>query len=357
MDIRNVSVKELLFDTENPRFPQGVKGKPDEYIIKWMLENASIIELMSSISEKDYFPGEPLLVVKKEDKYEVVEGNRRLTALILLNDPALATVKKQSVNVIYNNAIFKPDIVPVIEFSDRNDIVKYLGFRHITGIEEWGPLAKARYLNLLREPIKELQVNVQYRKLALSIGSNSNYVKRLLTGYTIYTIISEEEAFFNIKGLDETTISFSLITTALNYSNINSYLGVDYDLENPAENIKRKDLKNLTKWIFEKGIDGKTRLGESRNLRVLNSVLNVPKALKKFEEGISLKESALFTGEPAEIFRKSIREAFQMLSYAKENSTWVENLNETDLQQIDTIIKISRELKVLVDSILNPEAE
>jgi hypothetical protein len=348
-----IPVSKLLFDTENPRFPLSAKGRPDEEIIKWMLDNANILELMTSIAEKDFFPGEPLLVVKKGLNFEVVEGNRRLTALKLLNDPTLASTKKMSVHMIYNNADFRPDEVPVIEFPHREDIIKYLGYRHITGIEEWGPLEKARYLNLLREPLRSQSVNVQYQILASSIGSKSNYVKRLLAGYDMYRIISEEEAFFNIKGLDETTISFSLITTALNYNNINSFLNINLDSEEPINKINRENLKQFTKWVFEKNTDNKTFLGESRNLRYLNSVVATPKALEKVFEGSNLLDAKLFTNEPSEIFRKSLRDSFQNIGYAKENFTWVDEITNYDIELIDNIGKIAKELKILAENKTN----
>src|SRR5256886_5857908 len=50
----------------------------------WMLDNANIIELMNSIGEQGFFVGEPLVVIPSKTitgKYEVVEGNRRLTAV------------------------------------------------------------------------------------------------------------------------------------------------------------------------------------------------------------------------------------------------------------------------------------
>lgn len=46
-----------------------------------MLDDGEAQDLMSSIGQQDYFPGEPLLVVSAgNDSFIVVEGNRRLAA-------------------------------------------------------------------------------------------------------------------------------------------------------------------------------------------------------------------------------------------------------------------------------------
>src|SRR5687767_14689436 len=99
--IEYVDVGNLRFDPLNPRFPKGLNGKVEAEVFSWMLRDATIIELMGSIGELGYFPGEPLLVAKTNKKgvFEVVEGNRRLTAVKLLREPELAPVRKKAVRL------------------------------------------------------------------------------------------------------------------------------------------------------------------------------------------------------------------------------------------------------------------
>ena len=84
--IQWVDLERLKFDPQNPRLPEHLKGAEDEdAVIEWMLSSGAIVELMGSIGETGYFPGEPLLAVDAPDgAYYVVEGNRRLTAVKLL---------------------------------------------------------------------------------------------------------------------------------------------------------------------------------------------------------------------------------------------------------------------------------
>jgi len=60
----------------------------------YIKETTSIEELMVTIAENGFFPGEPPIVEpsdKETGKFVVVEGNRQLTAVKLLNDPSFCT--------------------------------------------------------------------------------------------------------------------------------------------------------------------------------------------------------------------------------------------------------------------------
>ena len=115
-------------------------------MLRYIARNTSITELMTAIAENGYFPGEPIIVVPREARgHSVVEGNRRLVALKLLSDPSLYP-KNTRVREIAENAKNRPDTVPCVIFDDRAKIVNYLGYRHITGVKQWEPLAKARYI-------------------------------------------------------------------------------------------------------------------------------------------------------------------------------------------------------------------
>lgn len=102
----SVNISELIFDPKNPRLPQNLQGVRDEKkIIEYMVGYGNILELMESIAETGYSDAEPLLVVKdKKDKYIVVEGNRRLAAVKLLNNPGLSELRKKVISEIVENA-------------------------------------------------------------------------------------------------------------------------------------------------------------------------------------------------------------------------------------------------------------
>jgi len=47
------------------------------------------MEVAESIATRGFFPNEPLLAVKEDGRFVVVEGNRRLAALKALREPSL----------------------------------------------------------------------------------------------------------------------------------------------------------------------------------------------------------------------------------------------------------------------------
>jgi hypothetical protein len=225
-EIAYIPLKNLMFDPQNPRLPPSVDSKNDESIIEYMLRDASILELMKSIAENGYFRSEPLLTVPaNKGNYIVVEGNRRLAALKLLSNPSLATVRQKSLEEIVAAKSYSPIDIPCIMHDKRDEILDYLGYRHITGVKSWWPLEKARYLELLFKKHKsKASTEENYKILARMIGSRVEYVGRLLSSLALYEL-ANDKAYFNIE-MKEKEIDFSLLYTAVGYKNIHEYIGL-----------------------------------------------------------------------------------------------------------------------------------
>jgi len=350
--IEFISTKDLYFDAENPRLPNTIDGSDEAAVINWMLENENVTELMASIAEKGFFAAEPLLVQpgKKAGEFIVIEGNRRLTAVKLLIKPFLAKRRKGTIDEIIKEAkeIDNLDKLPVIKFDKSEDIQLYLGYRHITGVQPWDALAKARYLKKLKQSLTEESPQDVYKSLAKIIGSRVDHVKLLLTGLEVYNKI-EDENFFGITGLDEKSIKFGVLYTAINNSNIATFIGIDLDANNPLENLKSDELKELSIWMFEKNKGGFTRLGESRNLRLLNKVVENARALEAFRKEKSLIDAVLLTDEPVEIFKISIQDSLSKIQTARDYMHLIEDPNtmyEEVLREIRQLSKtISNSLK------------
>ncbi|MGH9931854.1 MAG: hypothetical protein ACREA9_21865, partial [Pyrinomonadaceae bacterium] len=303
-----------------------------------------IIELMRSIGENDYFEEEPLLVIRKSGRpisYTVVEGNRRLAASKLLAHPNLAPIRRQAVLAAHDEAKHNPTRIPVLVYERREDILDYLGYRHITGIKPWDPLAKAKYLHQLRLKVQEKTPEKEFDTLARIIGSNASYVARLLTGLSLFEKIEANE-FYHLKGVKtEDDIDFSLLTTALTYSNIVKFLGLKSSADPSLKSLVEKHLRELVQWVFERGPDSITRVGESRDLRKLNAVVNNNDALKAFRRGAPLDDATLLTGLPAEVFRTAIAKAKSHLQYARNYVHKVEDLSDADIEDLLDIERLA----------------
>lgn len=345
--IEFVEISDLHFDPKNPRIPANVDSNDEEEILEWMLDDENVTELMGSIGEQGFFPGEPLLVIGdgKNGKFTVVEGNRRLAALILLDDPTRAPIRKSAAKQLSEEAKERTKNVPIIKYEASEDISDYLGYRHITGIKEWDPISKARHLKHLFDGIKKGKLDDKYRHLAKKIGSRMDYVGKLLTGLGLYEKI-EENDFFDVHGLNEYTFEFTLITTALGYSNIANYLGLSNSTNLDLKGLKNDKLKQLTTWIYEREKDGKKKkwVSESRDLGQLSEVVANPEALKLFEEGASLDVAAMLTDYPYTIFKEAVFESKDQLAIANKYLHKVSNPKETIIDILEDIVAMTQDI-------------
>lgn len=361
-EFKEIFYKDLKLDNQNPRIPKSLRDSnpSEEKLIEYMLLDASLIELMLAIGENGYFPGEQLLVVKDSDKkYRVIEGNRRLTAVKLLNNPELATVQKSKIKRAIEETEERPQNIPCLEFKTEEEIHKYLGFRHITGIKEWGLLEKARYLYSLKESIFEANnINHTSREIAKMIGSRLDYVRRLLVGYQVFQVI-EDNAFYKIRDLSDTTFYFNYIVDSLSKSHIKKFIGVDYDIENPIEKLAGENLKKWTHWLFEKNDQGRTRLiGNSSDLNDLNLILNESnkEAFIAFDRaGYSLQKAKELTGELDEVFKGFISNAITNLEKADSMVLKVRGFYTNFEEDLRHIKLISDKIKLAAKAIEEDE--
>lgn len=326
--LERMPVADLRFDPENPRIPTDVDPNDEQAVLDWMLEDAGLVELMGSIAVNGFFPAEPLLVTAADGGgFWVLEGNRRLAAVKLLLEPERAPRRKAAVahaagEVEDRSALAE---LPCVIFAERRDVLDYLGYRHITGIKEWEPAAKARYLRELYIEHSASSGGEVYRKIARIIGSRSDYVMRLLGSLELLEMIATDEDLKSL-GVTYEEISFSLLTLALNYTAITKYLELD-DLTNESfEHVNRTALADLGRWLYVKDPEkGRTQLGESRNMKLLAAALQKTAGVESLRAGQVVEEAARASLDVGEIVLRSIKEATSRLLGAQANIHRMDN--------------------------------
>lgn len=345
--IEFIQLNKLKLDFGNPRLPIQTSNEND--ILKWMLADASILELMLAIGENGFFIGEALLVIRENENFIVLEGNRRLTALKILNNPELATIHKRKIAQVLDETSERPVNIPCIVFQTRGEILKYLGYRHVTGIKSWGILAKAKYLTQLKKLSTETNFKLQSRELAKQIGSRSDYVIRLITGYEIYNII-EDNNYYKILNLNETTFHFNYIADALRRENINLFIGVNLDSDNPLEKLNEKNLNILIHWFFEKNTQNRSRvLGNSEDLTKLNQILGNEDATNKFLNGSSLDEAIDSLEFSSDRFSRELSFSLKKLENANSFIYKFDEHNSQDIDILKDIVKLCRIIKDTIE--------
>ena len=346
-NFKELNIDQLEFDKENPRLPKTVAPKDSE-IIKYLARKTGIEDLMTSIGVNNFFPGEAIVVTRAvNDKYTVLEGNRRLAALRLLQDPGLAG-NIRSIIRASEEAEYRPTQIPAHVVNSRNDALQYLGFRHISGVQRWDPLAKARYLKLLFDQTSG-EPEQRCIEVAREIGSKRDAVRRSLDALTAYETI-EERDFFDISDLDEESFPFGVFYTAIGDLEIASFVGVrkdgilTYPIVAPTS-LKKKHLKELTEWMFKKDEKGSTRLGESRKIGKLSAVVANSNALEKLRQGVSLDSAFEATVDNKKVFLGDITRATE---YLKEANSNLHSVSSNDQDAVEIVREAMQVLDIAI---------
>lgn len=352
-EVEMIPTSQIDFDPENPRFYRLNNAHSEAAVIEEMLDDEGAQDLMLSIGQKGYFPGEPLLIIQEATgKYTVIEGNRRLAAVKLLNGEVLPPARrKTSIAEIQAEAIVEaPTELPCLKYSSRREVLRYLGYRHITGIKEWDSLSKAKYLDQLRtEFYADLDEENQLKSLAKDIGSRSDYVGKLLTALSLCMRAYEDKKFFDLP-LESKDIEFSYITTALGYRKIQNWLGLKSPTDIAMQGLVNENLKRAFSWMFVKDQQGKTILGESRKLDEMAAIVASDDAIAVLVETGRLSEAFLYTDGPQASLEKALDEAtkhvrvvWNMLPKINPITTNHQTLSEGLFEDIKPIRNVIRE--------------
>jgi hypothetical protein len=337
-EIEYLSTTNLKFDSRNPRFYRlNEDSNSDERIVEEMIDDESVADLMRSIGQQGYFPGEPLLVVKEGDDYTVVEGNRRLAAVKLLTrelDPPEKKTRTVQDIIQSSTKIDTLSKLPCLIYEAREDVLRFIGYRHITGVKEWDALSKAKYLKEIKETFYAedgLNDEIIFKKLAAEIGSRADYVALLLTSLSIYDKARDSE-FYKLR-MNDNDVEFSLITTALGYKDITTWLGLETKKDYNLVGLDEDNLKNLFKWMFVADEDGLTSLRDSRNLSKLADIVTSQSAINHLNKQKDIEQAFLYTEGPSKALSKILANCVTQLDDAWD---LLKDISDHDVEQYET---------------------
>lgn len=181
-----LQVDKLDLDPENPRLPEDLEVEDQLAILRFFLENYDLEEIGWSMAENGYFDEEPLLTTQSThdaDRRIVVEGNRRLATLRLLTDPDTRSAVRPP-PVWEELAEFAKEhdlgVVPTRRYASREDLLEYLGFRHVSGLMPWTAEAKARYVFALIT-----EHDYTFQKAGRAIGSRADAIRRNFVAWSV----------------------------------------------------------------------------------------------------------------------------------------------------------------------------
>ncbi len=177
---------------------------------------------------------------KNSEKAVVVEGNRRLAAcLIITGDPRAASQARRTeeFRTIWE-AHGQPrlDPVPTIMFApheDEEEVLSYLGVRHIMSSQAWDSYAKAAWIARVVE-----QKKMSVAEVSSMIGDQHSTVSRLLEGYYLVRQLQAEGQFQPEDSVRRgrgsvTDYPFSWVYTALGYRSVRDFLVLSDERSGP----------------------------------------------------------------------------------------------------------------------------
>jgi RNA polymerase sigma factor (TIGR02999 family) len=137
--VRNVvpmEVDRLILDPDHPRLASAGIGNDARELVKLMWDEMAVDEVALSVAANGFFQQDPLLVVPEakpgkageRQKYVVVEGNRRLCAVLLLRDLKLREfVHAADLPALDDKQISDLGKLPVSIFDNREELWEYFG--------------------------------------------------------------------------------------------------------------------------------------------------------------------------------------------------------------------------------------
>jgi hypothetical protein len=278
-----VPVEWLTFDPKNPRFVPGNQPSFSERadVIRTLYAEAELRELIQSIAANGYIGIEPMIVMLEADKFVVLEGNRRLAAVLCLRDHTLAADAQISVPEMSSEAKRTLDKINVYRVEKRDDAQEIIGFKHINGPRPWDAFAKARFAaNWLDQEEKKGDSGLSLREIAERMGDRHNTLRRMVTAIRVLDQ-AERDQVWSVDDRTTKRLAFSHLYTGLSYGEVTRYLGVDsggVSLDPPRDPVpvdRFDETRNLLSWLYgdRRANEDTVIVTQAKSLQKLKSVL------------------------------------------------------------------------------------
>jgi hypothetical protein len=245
---------DLFLDPLNPRLGRHHTGRDmKQPEVLALIETWKIDELAVSFLESGQFWTQEAMVCVQEklygkDRLVVVEGNRRLAALMCLRDTYEGRRNDRMWKEIIAGKKPPKDLftkIPYLLADDRKSVEAYLGFRHVKGNKQWHPSQKAEFMARL------VDTGLSYQEVGRRVGVKTMTVRH---NYVSHQVMSQIEKLCSPSTTDFEN-GFCMLFLALRSAAVQEFMQIDVmrppaRMKRPVPNNRVKALKSFAAWIF-----------------------------------------------------------------------------------------------------------
>jgi hypothetical protein len=301
---RSLSVSSLLLDARNPRIPSGATELSQRQLIEELIEHDNVYDLARDIATNGFDPLELLVGVEDGDRTVILEGNRRLAALKVLEKPDLAPQRfvKRLKELAESDGI--PLRVRVLLAPSRDAAAPLILRKHTREqIQRWSPLMQARFYHSLTES------GISLKEMAKRYGVAAGEIASFLRLDSMYRLARSMDLPDDIAATvrDPREFPASVLERLIDTRDFRAFLGIEFDSEggvtakvNPKD--FRKAYGRVLSDIASKRIDTRTvNRGEDTSKYIETHWSHIkPKAQSKTVSLEELAGTTRYTATPGD---------------------------------------------------------
>ena len=249
--LKQVPIHRLRLDAHNPRLAEKARTEGQVELAHRMALRADVLSVAQSMVDFGYFIAEPLLVIPSGDPDEsltVVEGNRRLTALLgLVHRHIRQDFERADAweKLAQASNMSEETLIPVVEFRDREFTHFQVARAHVKGKLDWPPYAQALYI------AARVHEGKSWDEVAHIVGLSKAAVTKQYRDQAVLKQAAD-------LGVDTSSIAehtFTSLTVALGIGTLREHCGVPVGSllkpgEDPVPEDKTDEFLELLGWLF-----------------------------------------------------------------------------------------------------------
>ena len=291
----SVVVNDLELDPQNVRLDlvTSERSKIDQgSIINDLFANENAFQILENVVENGWFVDEIPIVIKNRNKYIVLEGNRRIAALKVLQNPLLAPSYHTKVKPL-SDSVTPIKQIDVLLAPNRANVSSLLASKHTkTTIRPWKPLRQAHfYYSQLSNKISVEDLKNKYKGVDIENFVRMCEVHKIAASYDFGDIAT------NNKVREQRSFPVSTIERLYNDSQFREHLNFYFNKIGKIKiNSSRKrfdeEFKKVILDAVDKKIDTRTLNTEENRKKYYDSRLDKLKKTSKQTSSAKYKAKA-----------------------------------------------------------------